>query len=175
MTISTRIHFSQRLLAVPTPPCVVLPPELRVVGTRPAIGRELMARAEPLDRPDLRLEEEGAERADTRNRRELARDGIAPRGTLHVAVKLSDLRRQLIVYAEQPIRLRAQGRRERRGGEPRATTGAVEIGLRHREVLCREVPVDPIPHAGALAHEKRATAEELAALAGLSVRDPDAR
>ena len=35
-TISTSIHLSQRLLAKPTPPCVVFPPELRVEGTSPA-------------------------------------------------------------------------------------------------------------------------------------------
>ena len=35
-TISIRIHLSQRFPAGPTPPCVVRPPELCVLGTSPA-------------------------------------------------------------------------------------------------------------------------------------------
>ena len=134
-----------------------------------------MARVEPIDRADLRLEKQRADETDPRNGGQLLGKCIAARSPFDRRIEPLTFRRQGIMEHEESFGLRTKHRRERRRGQPRAATLPRQIGGRREQGLCREMAVNAILDPRALPHEKRAPAQQLPALARLEIRDPDRR
>jgi hypothetical protein len=139
------------------------------------IGGQFLRAPKARDGADLRLQQERPEGADAGNGLQALRDGILPNVALNVLVQREDLLREQVEVGEQEIHLPADDGGQGDGRQPGPSRPTVQIKRRTPQVLGREIGVNAVLEDRALAHQKRAAAQELSVGARDRIRNPDRR